>query len=224
MFLIHQGSSSRANCNSVKLQCKRYYRMRSNFKKFKGQISPAHISTYWYIPVRTGIDINHTRALHCDDALAAFLRRRVTTARLTCSSCLALFLTAVSATERPPRWLTSYTLPPSKASTCVMLPAVFCTGTGRPARSLCRAAYPVRSCFSMPSINLPIASSISSASGLHSKYSASSGQGWGSPSSMLAGPAEGGGMAASQCEPQNPVSTPIRVMYVLYTSVHTSTY
>ena len=103
MFLIHQGSSSRANCNSVMLQCKRYYRMRSDFKKFKVQISPVHISTYWYIPVRTGIDMNHTRALHCDDALAAFLRRRVSTARLTSSSCLALFLTAVSATERPPR-------------------------------------------------------------------------------------------------------------------------
>ena len=125
MFLIHQGSSSKVNCNSVKLQCKRYARMRSNFKKFKVQISQVHTGTYWYIPVRTGIDINHTRTLHFDDALAAFLRRRVSTARLTCSSCLALFLTAVSATERPPRrglprpniqsqWLTSYTLLPRR--------------------------------------------------------------------------------------------------------------
>jgi hypothetical protein len=103
MFFIHQGSSSKVTCNSVKLQCKRYARMRSNFKKFKVQISQVHTGTYWYIPVRTGIDINHTRTLHFDDALAAFLRRRVSTARLTCSSCLALFLTAVSATERPPR-------------------------------------------------------------------------------------------------------------------------
>ena len=96
--------------------------MRSNFKKFKVQISQVHTGTYWYIPVRTGIDI---RTLYFDDALAAFLRRRVSTARLTrtCSSCLALFLTAVSATERPPtrglprpniqsQWLTSYTLLP----------------------------------------------------------------------------------------------------------------
>ena len=122
MFLIHLGSSSRVNCNRVTLQCKRYSRMRSNFKKFKFQISQVHTGTYWYIPVHTGIDINHTHTLHFDDALAAFLRRRVSTAsaRLTCSSCLALFLTAVSATERPPKrglprphiqsqWLTSYT-------------------------------------------------------------------------------------------------------------------
>ena len=125
MFLKHRGSSSKVNCKSVKLQCKRYARMRSNFKKVKVQISQVHTQagTYRYIPVRTGIDINHTRTLHFDDALAAFLRRRVSTARLTCSSCLALFLTAVSATERPPRrglqrpniqsqWLTSYTLLP----------------------------------------------------------------------------------------------------------------
>ena len=77
MFLIHQGSSSRVNCNSVKLQCKRYARMRSNFKKFKVQISQVHLGTYLYILVRTGIDINHTHTLHFDDALAAFLRLRV---------------------------------------------------------------------------------------------------------------------------------------------------
>ena len=153
MFIIHQGRSSRVNCNSVTLQCKRYARMRSNFKKFKFQISQVHTGTYRYIPVRTGIDINHTHTLHFDDALAAFLRRRVSTARLTCSSCLALFLTAVSATERPPKrglprpniqsqWLTSswsksHKKPPWKASACVMHHAVFCTGTGRPSRSLC---------------------------------------------------------------------------------------
>ena len=123
MFLIHPGSSSRVDRNSTKLQCKRYARMRFNLKKIKVQISQVHTGTYWYIPVRTDIDIHKTHVLHFDDALAAFLRRRVSTARLTCSSCLALFLTAVSATERPPRrglprpniqsqWLTSYTLLP----------------------------------------------------------------------------------------------------------------
>ena len=59
-----------------------------------------HTSTYWYILVHTGTDIIHARTLHLDDALAAFLRQRVSTARLTWSSCLALFQTAVSATER----------------------------------------------------------------------------------------------------------------------------
>ena len=97
--------------------------MTSNIKKFIVQITQVHTGTYWYIPVRTGIDINHLHSLHFDDALAAFLRRRVSTARLTCSSCPALFLTALSATQRPPRqglprpniqsqWLTSYTLLP----------------------------------------------------------------------------------------------------------------
>ena len=134
MFLIHPGSSSRVDRNSTKLQCKRYARMRFNFKKNKVQLSQVHTGTYQYIPVRTDIDIHKTHALHFDDALAAFLRRRVSTARLTCSSCPALFLTAVSATERPPRrglprpniqsqWLTSYTLLPRLPST----PAC-CTG------------------------------------------------------------------------------------------------
>jgi hypothetical protein len=57
--------------------------MRSKLKKFKFQISQVHTGTYWYIPVRTGTDIIHARMLHFDDALAAFLRRRVSTARLT---------------------------------------------------------------------------------------------------------------------------------------------
>ena len=123
MFLIHPGSSSRVDGNSTKLECKRYERMRFNFKKNKVQLSQVHTGTYQYIQVRTDIDIHKTHSLHFDDALAAFLRRRVSTARLTCSSCPALFLTAVSATERPPRrglprqniqsqWLPSYTLLP----------------------------------------------------------------------------------------------------------------
>ncbi len=60
--------------------------MRSNFKKFKFQISQVHTGTSWYIPgpVRTGTDISHRDAhtFHFDDALAAFLRRRVSTAHL----------------------------------------------------------------------------------------------------------------------------------------------
>ena len=54
------------------------------------------------------------------------------------------------------------------------------------------------------------------------KKFSSSGQGWGSPSSMLAWSADGGGMAASLCEPRNPVSTPISTYQ--YKQVHSSTY
>ena len=157
---MHQGSSSRVvNCNSIKLHCKRFARMRFNFKKFKVQISQVHTGTYQYISVRTGIDISHTHALHFDDALSAFLRRQVSTARLTCSSCLALFLTAVSATERPPKrglpspnnqsqWLTSNTwlprlpsafavsaLPMGKADPLCLLNLCGIVGVELPARN-----------------------------------------------------------------------------------------
>ena len=136
-----------------------YAMMMSNFKKNKVQSQQVHVGTYQYIPVCTGIDINHTHLLYFDDALAAFLRWRVSTARLTCSSCPALFLTAVSATERPPRrglprpniqsqWLTSYTLlprlpsslavlelPMGKANPLCLLNLCWIVGVGLPARN-----------------------------------------------------------------------------------------
>ncbi len=60
-FLIHPGSvlslSLRVKYNSVHLLCKRYYRMMSNFKKCKVQVS-----TYWSILVRIYIDINRKHA------------------------------------------------------------------------------------------------------------------------------------------------------------------
>ena len=61
--LIHPGSALRVKYNSVQLLCKRYDRMTSNFKKCKVQVMQVLIGMYWYVLVRTGIDINHTHAL-----------------------------------------------------------------------------------------------------------------------------------------------------------------
>jgi hypothetical protein len=67
-FPIYPGSSLRVKYNSVQLLCKRYDSMMSNFKKCKVQVIQVHIGTYWYVLVRTCIDINHKHASiesHC---------------------------------------------------------------------------------------------------------------------------------------------------------------
>ncbi len=89
-FPIHPGSSLRVKYNSVHLLCKRYDSMMSNFKNCKVQVIQVHIGMYWYVLVRTCIDINHKHASmesHSipDRVWAAFLCQLVSTARLTCS-------------------------------------------------------------------------------------------------------------------------------------------
>ena len=72
-YLIHPGSDLRVKFNSVHVLCKRYDRMKSNLKKCKVQVMHVHISTYWYVLVRTGIDMHHT--LHFNDHHDALLAR-----------------------------------------------------------------------------------------------------------------------------------------------------
>ena len=49
-YLIHPGSDLRVKFNSVHVLCKRYDRMKSNFKKCKVQVMHVHISTYRHEP------------------------------------------------------------------------------------------------------------------------------------------------------------------------------
>ncbi len=66
---------------------------------------------------------------------------------------------------------------------CLSSSLALAASSGRPTRSLCRVTKPLHSLSTKPSINLLIASSIYSASGLASKYSSSSRQGSKSSSS-----------------------------------------
>ena len=67
--------------------------------------------------------------------------------------------------------------PPSNAAACDIVFPELATGTGSLLSNECSSWYPDRSCCSKPLTNLPMASSISAASGLASIKSPSSGQG-----------------------------------------------
>ncbi len=97
-FLIHPGSASRVNCNSVLLPCMRYDRIQiSNFKKIKVQVRRVQTGMYWYVLVRTGIDINHTRT-----SFRCCFRRSPTQASLHCT--LGLFhAQRLSSEQSPPQ-------------------------------------------------------------------------------------------------------------------------
>ena len=115
--------------------------------------------------------------------------------------------------------------PPSKASACDILLPWAATGTGRLLSNECSLSKPASSWLSKPSRNLLMASSVSSASGLASKKSPSSGQGL--PASISSREAEGRGMSlcpasAFLCRPRKPVETTVYTMYIPCTyTVHT---
>ena len=109
--------------------------------------------------------------------------------------------------------------PPSIAAACDIVFPDLATGTGSLLSNECSLWYPDRSCCSKPLTNLPMASSISAASGLASIKSASSGQGM--PPSPSSTTGEGTSLcSAALCWPRNPVYNKINSVntckYIVY--------